>query len=735
MSDNLALNVAQQKIVSSLLSKMTLVEKIGQMCQVMGDYGHVSPQLAERINAGSIGSIINETDPATLRELQRIAVEDSRLGIPLLMGRDVIHGFRTIFPIPLAMAASWSPELVQQSAAISASEAASIGINWTFSPMIDICRDPRWGRIAEGYGEDPVLCSVLGGAMVQGYQGESLAAPSSIIACAKHFAGYGASESGRDYNTTNIPENELRNVYLRPFHAAAQAGVATFMSSFSDLDGIPASGNAFLMQQVLREEWQFEGFVVSDWESISQLQIHGFTENDKQSAYEAISAGIDMEMSSCTYRDHLEELIAADKIELNKIDMMVERILSIKCALGLFEQPYAQPEKLPQLLSEHALAMAQKSVEDSTVLLKNDNDILPLDQSTLTDIALIGPMADDPYEQLGTWIFDAKPEDSTTVRQALKQYCDVSMNIHYAKGVSTTRSHDQSGFEEALAAVAQSQVVIMVVGEESILSGEAHSRTELDLPGAQQGLLEAVEAMGKPIVMIIMAGRPLVLESVLPKVDGLLYAWHPGTMAGPGLVRLLLGNAIPSAKLPVSFPRHVGQIPIYYNQKHTGKPANESNYVHMNDFPLRAPQTSLGMAATHLDCHFTPQFPFGFGLSYTRFKYEHLQLSKHDLNVGESVTVYIQLSNIGNYDADEIVQLYIRDRVGSITRPVKELKQFKRVHLKRGQTQQLEFELTSRELAFFGRNKTWASEPGEFDIWVGESSAMGLHGEFRLVSV
>ena len=720
--------------IESLLLQMTLNEKIGQLCQVMGDYGQVSEQLKQRIKQAEIGSIINETDPTTVKELQRIAVEESRLGIPLLIGRDVIHGFRTIFPIPLGMAASWSPELVQKSAAVSASEAASIGVNWTFSPMIDISRDPRWGRIAEGYGEDPILCSVLGSAMVKGYQGESLAAPDSIIACAKHFAGYGATESGRDYNTTNIPENELRNIYLRPFHAAVEAGVASFMSSFSDLDGVPASGNAFLMRQVLRDEWQFEGFVVSDWESISQLQIHGFTENERQSAYEACQAGIDMEMSSTTYRDHLADLLHSNTIEIAKIDLMVKRILAIKFALGLFTQPYAQPNTLPPLLSEAALAVATKSVENSAVLLKNDAVTLPLKLDCLADIALIGPLADDPYEQLGTWIFDAKPEDSITVRQALQQHCPKATNIHYAKGLATTRSEDQSGFKQAIAAAHRSQVVIMVVGEESILSGEAHSRTNLDLPGAQQQLLEAIDATGKPIVMLIMAGRPLVLAPVLPRVKALLFAWHPGTMAGPGLVRLLFGEAIPSAKLPLSFPRHVGQIPIYYNQKHTGKPAHEGNYVHMQDFPIRAPQTSLGMASTHLDCHFTPQFPFGFGLSYTRFQYEDLQLSKSVIYLSDQVNVSVKLSNTGDYDADEIVQLYIRDRVGSITRPVKELKQFQRVNLKVGQSKRVEFLLNSEELAFFGRNKTWAVEPGEFDVWVGESAETGLHASLTLVS-
>ena len=719
--------------VDSVIAQMTLFEKIGQLSQVMGNYGHISDELRFRIGAGGIGSIINETDPATLRELQRIAVEESRLGIPLLMGRDVIHGFRTIFPIPLGMAASWSEELAQQSANISANEAASIGINWTFSPMIDICRDARWGRIAEGYGEDPVLCSAMGSAMVKGYQGKSLSEVGSIIACAKHFAGYGASESGRDYNTTNIPENELRNVYLKPFHAAAQAGAATFMSSFSDLDGIPASANTFLMKQVLRDEWQFNGFVVSDWESISQLSIHGFTENDKQSAFEAFQAGIDMEMSSSTYHDHLHDLLDEGQIDLQQIDLMVARILAVKFALGLFDNPYAQPSELPPLLSEQSLSVAQESVEKSTVLLKNDNQRLPLVVSELTDIALIGPLADDDYEQLGTWIFDAIPADSITVRQALNAYCHDKARIHYAKGVETTRSDDHSGFKEALDKAQNSQVVIMVVGEEAILSGEAHSRTQLDLPGAQQALVDAIHELGKPIVMIIMAGRPLVLAPVLPKVEALLYAWHPGTMAGPGLVRLLFGDAVPSAKLPVSFPRTVGQIPIYYNQKNTGKPITHENFVHMNDFPLRAPQTSLGMASGHMDCYFTPQFPFGFGLSYTQFEYSDLNLTTHELLIGSSTIVSAKVTNSGTCDAAEIVQLYIRDRVGSITRPVKELKHFRRVHIEAGQSAVVSFELSSDDLVFFGRDKTWVCEPGYFDVWVGPNSEHGLHSEFKLL--
>lgn len=717
------------KRVTELISRMNLQEKIGQLSQVMGND---SQQLAEDVAQGMVGSVINEVDPKTILKLQRIASQKSRLGIPLLVGRDVIHGFKTIFPIPLGQAASWDPELIKQAAGIAGSEAASIGINWTFAPMIDISRDPRWGRIAESFGEDPVLSSVLGVSMIKGFQGESLKKSNNIAACAKHFVGYGASESGRDYCTTNIPENELRNIYLPPFKAAADAGVASFMSSFSDLDGLPASGNKWLLDTILRKEWQYPGLVVSDWESIAQLQIHGLTATPQESAFTAFDAGVDMEMVSHTYRDHLTTLLNAGKITEQDIDSKVLRILDLKEKLGLFEVDFTGDVNQPVFYANKDLEIAKQLALKSCVLLQNNNQTLPLHPDQLNSIAVIGPLANDGYEQLGTWIFDGEAEYSVTLLDALRRDLGDAVEIKFAKGMTNTRSYDTDLFAESIRLAEQSDVVILCLGEESILSGEAHSRAELNLPGNQQLLIEEIAATGKSIVLVIMAGRPLTLEPIVDKVDSILFAWHPGTMGGPAISELLLGVSSPSGKLPVTFPRKVGQIPIYYNQKHTGKPATESQFIHMDNIPERSPQTSLGMAATHLDTHFSPLYEFGFGLSYGRFEYSNLTLDKETLNCGEKLHIKTTVKNTGKYNAEEVVQLYIRDLVGSVTRPVKELKQFKRICINAGSSQVVEFELAPTELAFYNRNLELTNEAGKFHLWVSGSSSSELMAEFEL---
>ena len=719
--------------VVALLGNMTLAEKIGQMNQLYGGDGVAAMALREGIRAGNVGAVLNVVEPDVVNELQRVAVEESRLGIPLLFGRDVIHGFRTVLPIPLGQAATFNPGIVREGARVAALEAAAAGVNWTFAPMIDIARDPRWGRIAESLGEDPYLASLLGVAMVEGFQGEDLAAPGSIAACAKHFAGYGAAESGRDYATTNIPENELRNVYLPPFRAVVDAGVATLMTSFSDLNGVPGTANAFLLRQVLRREWGFRGFVVSDWSSIPQLSIHGLTAGDADAAQEAVMAGVDMDMASGVYAAQLARLVAEDRLGAEVIDAAVASILRLKFRLGLFDRPYAEPRTMPTVALDERLRIAKQAALQSVVLLKNDAGILPLSPAKSPSVAVIGPLVDESYEQLGTWIFDGDPALSVTGLQGIRDLMGSQAEIRYVRALETSRSRSTNGFEAALAAVRASDVAILFLGEESILSGEAHSRADIGLPGAQAELVRRIREAGKPVVAVIMAGRPLVLTDVIDDLDAVLFAWHPGTMGGAAVADLLFGVESPSGKLPVTFPRAVGQVPIYYSQKHGGKPPSPETAISIDDIPVRAPQTSIGNTSYHLDAGYRPLFPFGHGLSYTKFEYSNLRLDRPVLRVGEVLTVSVDLTNAGRVAAEEVAQLYVRDLVGNVTRPVRELKGFRRVRLAPGETVTVSFRLGSDDLAFFGRDNTLIVEPGEFHLWVGGSSEAGLHGAFRLI--
>ena len=720
--------------VEDLLAQMTLAEKIGQMNQVEAGDSRAADHLRHSIQAGQIGSVLNQVDVEVVNELQRIAVHESRLGIPLLVGRDVIHGFRTVLPIPLGQAATWNPDLVREGARIAAHEAAASGINWTFAPMIDITRDPRWGRIAESLGEDAYLASELGVAMVEGFQGDDLTSIGSIVACAKHFAGYGAAESGRDYATTNVSENELRNVHLRPFKAAVDAGVCTLMTSFSDLDGVPATANAFLLRQVLREEWGFGGFVVSDWDSVRQLAIHGLTEHDRDSALAAASAGVDMEMAGGAYVHHLPALVEEGQIDLAWIDQLVANILRVKFRLGLFDNPYTDPSALPGTGSDHALDTARKAAEQSIVLLKNDHRVLPLVPAALTSIAVVGPLADAPYEQLGTWIFDGDTQLSVTPLQAIRSLVGDKVDIRHVPAMETSRCRRTDAFDEAAEIAGASDVTILFLGEESILSGEAHSRADIDLPGDQAELVRRVRESGKPVVAVVMAGRPLTLTNIVDQVDAILFAWHPGTMGGPAIADLLFGRESPSGKLPVTFPRMVGQIPIYYNQKNTGKPPSPETIVHIDDIPRQAPQTSHGLTAFHLDAGYKPLFAFGHGLSYARFEYRNLSTSAAEVRLGDTLQVSVELSNEGKVPAEEVAQLYVRDLVGNVTRPVKELKGFKRLRLEPGQTKVVTFDLHTDDLAFYDRKMELVTEPGEFHVWVGGSSETELRSGFRVVS-
>ncbi len=720
--------------VAELLSTMTLTEKIGQMSQVNAAENYVTDWLRADIQSGRIGAILNQVDVDVVNEIQRIAVEESRLGIPLLIGRDVIHGFKTVLPIPLGQAASWNPELVRAGAAVAAREAAACGINWTFAPMLDISRDPRWGRIAESLGEDPFLSSCLGAAMVRGFQGVSLDQPDTIAACGKHFAGYGAAESGRDYATTNIPENELRNNYLVPFHSAVNAGVTSLMTSFSDLDGIPASANEFLLRRILRCEWQFDGFVVSDWDSVRQLQIHGLTDNDKESAYQAVNAGVDMEMAGDSYRNYIESLVEQGRLSIDLIDMAVGNILRIKFRLGLFDNPYTDASMFPPPGDPEALALAREFALQSVVLLKNDNRVLPLQIDKINSLAVIGPLANAPYEQLGTWIFDGDESFSITGVDAIRELAGDRLNIEYHQALETSRSKSTESFDEVINVVERCDASVLFLGEESILSGEAHCRADIDLPGAQADLVARLRRTGKPLIAVVLAGRPLTLTNIVDQVDALLMAWHPGTMGGPAIADLLFGVHSPSGKLPASFPRHVGQIPIHYNQKNTGKPPSQQSIVHIDDIDAEAPQTSLGMTAFHLDTGYKPLWPFGYGLSYAHFRYSNLRCSAKEIHDGEVLEVFADLTNDGEVPADEVAQLYVRDLVGSVTRPVRELKNFKRVTVQPGETITLRFELPANALAFYGRNQELQIEPGEFHVWVGGSSEAELQSSFRLVS-
>ena len=704
---------------------MDLNEKIGQMSQVQGCEGHVGEHLASAVRNGQVGSVINEVDPGTVNELQRIACKETRLGIPLLIGRDVIHGFKTIFPIPLGQAASWDPAMIERAASISAIEASTVGINWTFSPVVDVTRDPRWGRVAETFGEDPFLCGALSSAMIAGYQGDSLDSDTSIAACAKHFVGYGAVESGRDYATTNLADTDLFNTHLPPFKVAVECGVGTIMTSFCDINGVPASANRRLNHDVLKQQWQFEGMTVSDWDAIRQLTIHGVAENEMDCAAAGINAAIDMEMVSTTYKDHVQSLLEQGAISIEQVDDAVTRILSLKHVLGLFENPYT-PENPAEILSDASRQHARELAQSSCVLLKNNSGLLPLTSARQKRITIIGPMANDPYEQLGTWIFDGEARHATSCKAAIEQTYGDEFEIEYLPGLTHSRDCNESEFERAADRVASSDVALLFLGEEALLSGEAHCRSDIRLPGAQESLVHRLSETRTPLVGVIMAGRPIVLTDIIDQMESVLFAWHGGTEAGPAIADLLFGKVAPSGKLPITFPRSTGQIPIYYSQKVGGKPVNEHNYVHMNDFPRHAQQTSMGMVSSHMDAHFTPLFPFGFGLTYGDIVYRDLTLDKHQILPGETIQATIVVENRGDYVVEEVVQLYIRDKIASVTRPSKELKGFRKVELQPQQTMQVSMNLSTEQLKFYDQSNRLVLEPGEFEIWLG-GDANALH--------
>jgi len=713
-----------ERRVERLLAQMTLAEKIGQMNQVSADGG--VDNYAEAVRRGQIGSVLNVVDPAKINELQRIAMEESRLAIPLLVGRDVIHGFHTVFPIPLGLAATFDPALVEEGARIAALEATAQGVRWTFSPMLDIARDPRWGRMAEGSGEDTWLDARMGEAMVRGYQGTQWDT-TAMAACIKHFVGYGAAEGGRDYNSTFLTENQLRNVYLPPFEAAVEAGALTLMTSFNDNDGVPSTGNGFVVKDILRGEWGFDGLVVTDWNSMGEMISHGYGADRREVARQALGAGVDMDMMTFGFITHLEELVRSGEVKESAIDDAVRNILRVKVLLGLFEHPYvdAAAAEAVQYAPAH-LDAARRAAEESAILLKNDG-ILPLDAARVRTILVTGPMADAPHDQLGTWAFDGQKQHSVTPLAALRER--FPGRVIYVPGLGNSREM-RARFDEVVAAARRADVVLAFLGEEAILSGEAHSLADLNLKGAQSELLAALQATGKPVVATVMAGRPLTVERDLPNCRAMLYSFHPGTMGGPALANLLFGDANPSGKAPVTFLRTVGQVPMYYSHNMTGRPYRGEKLL--DEIEPEAGQTSLGNTSYYLDYGARPLFPFGYGLSYTTFAYGEPSLDKAVYGRGDVIRAACTLTNTGARPGTEVVQVYVRDLVGSFTRPVKELKHFERVSLQPGESRRLEMEIPVSDLAFWGADGTKKVEPGDFQLWIATDSDSGEPLSFQI---
>jgi len=702
--------------VNALLARMTLEEKLGQLQQLDGEgSGDFRPEHLELIRKGLLGSTLNVRGAKRTNQLQHVAVEESRLKIPNLFGYDVIHGYRTIFPIPLAEAASWDPTLAERSASIAASETYAAGVRWTFAPMVDIARDPRWGRITEGAGEDPFLGAAFARARVLGFQGRDYSERNKVLACAKHFVGYGAAEGGRDYNTTDMSEQTLREIYLPPFHAAVDAGVGTLMSAFNDLNGVPTSANPFTLTKVLRGEWKFDGFVVSDYTSVNELKNHGLAANDKDAAEAALNAGVDMEMVSRLFNQNVPALLKEGKVSQATIDEAVKRILRIKFRLGLFEHPYAdEAAEKGAILTAANRTAAREAAERSMVLLKNDRETLPLNKN-VGSLAVIGPLADDSRAPLGWWSGDGKDTDTVTALAGIKAKVSPQTKVTYAKGCDVLGDSD-AGFAEAVASARQADVALVFVGEAKEMVGEAASRSTLDLPGRQMDLVKAIQATGKPTIVVLINGRPPTIGWIVENVPAVLEAWMAGTEGGNAIADVLFGDVNPGGKLPVTFPRTVGQVPIYYNHMNTGRP----------------PEPSTRYNSKYLDLPWTPQFPFGFGLSYTQFKITNLQLSDASIARNGQLKVSVEVQNVGKRAGDQVVQLYIRDIAASMTRPVKELKGFKRISLKPGETQRIEFTLGPEHLGFYNREMKYVVEAGEFKVMVGSSSEDVIEKSFEV---
>ncbi len=707
---------AAEPKIDSLLARMTLEEKLGQLNQVSVD-GQPNAEQLDLARKGLVGSFLNLAGADATHAAQHVAVTESRLHIPLILGLDVIHGYRTIFPIPLGEAASWDPEAVEAAAHVAAKEAAAAGVHWTFAPMVDIARDPRWGRIAEGSGEDPYLGSALAAARVRGFQGKDLRAPDAVLATVKHFAAYGGAEGGRDYNTVDLSERTLREAYLPPYHAAIDAGAGSVMTSFNEIGGIPSTASPWLMTTLLRREWGFKGFVVSDWTAVAELLNHGVAGSRADAGKLALEAGVDMDMVSRIYVSDLPALVRAGRIPVAVVNEAVRRVLRAKAALGLFDDPDhgATPEReRAALLAPEHRQLARRVAEESIVLLKNEGQVLPLATRVKT-LAVIGPLADDKVSALGSWPGRGDPQDALTPLAGIKQRAG-SVSVVYAKGCGITDT-STAGFADAVAAAKQADVAVLVLGEAGDMSGEAASRAELDLPGVQERLLEAVQATGTPVVLVVNSGRPLTIAWAAEHVPAIVESWFLGVETGPALAAVLFGDVSPSGKLPVTFPRAVGQIPLYYNHKNTGRPTGPDKY-----------------SSKYIDLPVTPLFPFGHGLSYTTFSYSDLRLAPRITPTG-TLRVSVAVTNTGSREAAEVVQLYVHDEVASVTRPVRALAGFRRVSLKPGEARTVEFSLTAKELGLYNQDMKFVVEPGKFRVFVGGSSVGGLEGEFEVAPV
>ncbi|HMA61857.1 MAG TPA: beta-glucosidase BglX [bacterium] len=741
----LAVNLSGSTIamkVDSLLNEMTLKEKIGQLNQYSSTWQLTGPKPTQKGNEeryedltnGLVGSMLNVVTVDEIKRAQELAVENSRLGIPLLFGLDVIHGYKTMFPIPLAQAASWDMKAIEKSARISAKEASASGITWTFAPMVDLTRDPRWGRIMECAGEDPYLGAHFGKALVRGYQGEDLDSDNTIAACVKHFAAYGAPEAGREYNRVSISNYDLYNIYLPPYKACIDEDVKTVMNAFNTLNGVPATGNQFLVNGILRGKWDFPGFILSDWATISELITHGVAKDLKQAAKIAIEGGTDVDMESSAYIDHLEELILDGEVSEKLLDDAVRRILTVKFELGLFDDPYkycSKEREKEQVYTEAnhkaALEMAKKSI----VLLKNENDILPLNKG-IESIAVVGPLAADKDAALGNWRCQAKSNSAVSLLTAIKNTVSAKTKINYSKGCDLVKMEgdyqdykpvqinktDTSGIGEAVAAARNSDIIIAAVGETALLSGEGRSRQDIDLPGVQKTLLQELKKTGKPLVVVLFNGRPLTINWTSENASAIVEGWLAGSQSGNALASVLFGDYNPSGKLPVTFPRNVGQIPIYYNHLNTGRPKLDENTV---------------FVSRYIDGPNTPLYPFGYGLSYTDFKYSDLKISDTKITKDQTLKVTVAVKNTGERKGEEVVQLYIRDLVASYSRPVKELKGFKKISLDPGQKEKVKFYLNKDKLSFYNNQYEQMCEPGQFEVMVGGNSFDLLKTSFKLV--